>query len=132
MNEKDLTEWPWTFDERYDSSCGNPYCTQNGCPNDHPSGIYDIDGPSGVNDFGEDDVLTVRDIKDAYLITAARDMLKALESIVEIAKEAHKNWDADEDMRVGKILMALAGRNDGYREDITNIHATITQAKGEN
>ena len=130
MNEEDYTVSPWTFDERYDSGCGYP-CTPSGCHEMHPSGVYDIDGPSGINDFGEDDVLTVRDIKDAYLITASRNMLKALESVVEIAKEAHKNWDADENMRVGKILMALARRNDGYREDITNIHAIIAKVKGE-
>ena len=52
-------------------------------------------------------------------------LVDALRSVVEIAKEAHREWDSDNDHRVGKILMALAGYRPGYRADIDAIHAAI-------
>lgn len=58
-------------------------------------------------------------------------LLDALKTVVVIAKETHKSWDADEDMRVGKILIALAGKNDGYRSDIDWIHELIKQCEEE-
>lgn len=76
--KKAAADFPWTFDERYDSSCGWA-CTPDGCHDSHPSGVYDIDGPDGVNDFGEADVLTVSSIEHARLITAAPALRDALE-----------------------------------------------------
>lgn len=58
-------------------------------------------------------------------------LLDALKTVVVIAKETRKSWDADEDMRVGKILIALAGKNDGYRSDIDWIHELIKQCEEE-
>lgn len=49
----------------------------------------------------------------------------ALGSVVTIAKEARLAWDADKDMRVGKILIALSGKAPGYRADIDAIHALL-------
>jgi hypothetical protein len=46
-----------------------------------------------------------------------------IESVVAIASEAAREWDNDNDARVGKILIALSGRVKGYREDIDAIHA---------
>lgn len=57
-------------------------------------------------------------------------LLDALKTVVALAEETHKSWDADEDMRVGKILIALAGKNDGYRSDIDWIHELIKQCEG--
>ncbi len=37
-----------------------------------------------------------------------------LNGVVDLAKTAHGHWDADRDAKVGKILMALAGWNEGY------------------
>lgn len=56
-------------------------------------------------------------------------LLDALKTVVTIAEETRKSWDADEDMRVGKILIALAGKNDGYRSDIDWIHELIKQCE---
>ena len=59
------------------------------------------------------------------------ELLEALESCVKIADEAFVLWDADKDMKVGKMLRALAGQMPRYRADIDKIHAAIAKAKGE-
>lgn len=51
---------------------------------------------------------------------------EALLTVKTIAAEAHAAWDADNDMRVGKILIALSGRAPRYRTDIDRIHAATT------
>jgi hypothetical protein len=60
----------------------------------------------------------------------ADELLNALRSVVAIADECAREWDGDNDMRVGKILLALAGTNRGYRADIDAIHAAIAKAEG--
>ena len=47
-----------------------------------------------------------------------REMLRAAQAV---ANEAYDRWDADEDMKVGKILKALAGNLPNYRADIDRI-----------
>ena len=59
------------------------------------------------------------------------ELLEALESFAKIASEAAALWDADQDMKVGKLLLALAGYKPRYRADIDKIHAAIAKAKGE-
>lgn len=49
---------------------------------------------------------------------------EALESVRRIALEVFREWDADNDPRVGKILGALAGKR-GYRADIDAIHDAL-------
>lgn len=68
---------------------------------------------------------------NANVITAAPEMLEALEAIVELAGEAYQHWDADREMKVGKILLALSGNLSGYHPRIDAIHAIIAKAKGE-
>ena len=58
------------------------------------------------------------------------EVLAALKATVEIAEECAREWDGDNDMRVGKILLALAGANRGYRADIDAIHDAIFKAEG--
>lgn len=43
------------------------------------------------------------------------------------AVKAHAHWDADEDMKAGKILMALAGYLPGYSLDIARAHAVLAE-----
>jgi hypothetical protein len=62
---------------------------------------------------------------------AADQMRHALKIVISVAKEAHAAWDADNDSRVGKILMALSGYRPGYRADIDAIHATLALADEE-
>lgn len=50
---------------------------------------------------------------------------KALQSAVEFADEAWAKWDADEDVRVGKMLVALSGGCPGYRPETDAIHETL-------
>lgn len=50
------------------------------------------------------------------------DSLRAtLRSVQDLAKEVFDYWDADNDMKVGKILKALAGKMPGYRVDTDRI-----------
>ena len=39
------TPGPWKTWEHYDIPCGNPYCTVDGCREDHASGQWFIEGP---------------------------------------------------------------------------------------
>jgi len=56
---------------------------------------------------------------------------QALRTFVTISFEAHLEWDADNDSRVGKLLLAMAGKLEGYRGDITAIHALLAALKQE-
>jgi len=49
-----------------------------------------------------------------------------LKSVQKIAAEAFRHWNDDEDMKVGKILRALAGDLPGYRIDTDLINSAIT------
>jgi hypothetical protein len=52
------------------------------------------------------------------------DCAMALAAVLDIAREAHAAWDADEDSRVGKLLIALCDPSLKYRAEITAIHET--------
>lgn len=54
----------------------------------------------------------------------------ALKSVPKIAGEIRSYWDADQDMKVGKIVIALSGRLIGYRSDVDAIHAAIARIEG--
>lgn len=56
------------------------------------------------------------------------DAAETLKDIKRIAAEAHFEWDADNDMRVGKILGALAGYMPGYRAGIDALHDRLRGA----
>jgi hypothetical protein len=56
-------------------------------------------------------------------------MICALMLARSVAEEARVEWDqAPEGMRAGKLLIALSGALPGYRDDIDEIHATISSA----
>jgi hypothetical protein len=68
---------------------------------------------------------------NARLIAAAPDLLAALKSARDIAREAlreHETWDEESVARVGKLLAALAGELPGYRADADAIHAAVKKA----
>lgn len=50
-----------------------------------------------------------------------------LAGAVELAKDAHAHWDADREMKVGKLLLALAGWSPGYDQRADAIQAALTQ-----
>jgi hypothetical protein len=58
------------------------------------------------------------------------DLLAACCALVQAARDAHEHWDADRDMKVGKLLMAMAGRLPGYRPNLDVAHAAIARAEG--
>lgn len=71
----------------------------------------------------------MRPHEDGTFRSVAASLLAALEAAVDLAKVTHAAWDSDQDMRVGKNLMALAGYNKKYRADCDTIHETIQMAK---
>ena len=58
------------------------------------------------------------------------ELLVALNDAVQIAKVAHEYWDSDQDSKVGKYLMALAGYLPGYSGLTDGVHKAIASAKG--
>ena len=65
-------------------------------------------------------------------LTKQRDeLLAALENAVSVAKTAHECWDNDQDMKVGKYLIALSGGLPGYDKRTDEIHAAIASVKGQ-
>jgi hypothetical protein len=73
-----------------------------------------------------------KDVNDSHaaLVRENKALREALQSVVKVAEEAFEAWDTDQDMRVGKILSALARPLPSYRADIDAIHATLTLLAG--
>jgi hypothetical protein len=69
-------------------------------------------------------------LKNLEIPSESDNLLELLRSVQKIAKEAWDYWDGDEDMKVGKILKALAGRMPGYRVDIDKITGACTCENG--
>jgi hypothetical protein len=53
----------------------------------------------------------------------------AFASLKKIVDDAYEAWDSDNDVRVGKILRALAGFLPGYRQDVDRLHERILDAE---
>lgn len=63
------------------------------------------------------------------ILTAENDRLrKVLATVPVIAGLVHKLWDSDQDSKVGKWLIALAGGCPGYTALTDELHAAITTA----
>lgn len=58
------------------------------------------------------------------------ELLAALNDAVQIAKVAHEYWDRDQDSKVGKYLMALAGNLPGYSALTDGVHKAIASVNG--
>lgn len=59
------------------------------------------------------------------------DLLAALKTSVAVSDRIAQLWDCDQDTKVGKALMAMAGRLPKYAADIDSIHAAIAKAGGK-
>jgi hypothetical protein len=55
------------------------------------------------------------------------ELLGCLTAARSVAKEAGALWDADQDMKVGKILMALGGDLQRYRPDTDAINTVLAK-----
>lgn len=53
------------------------------------------------------------------------------ERVNALANELYNEWDHDNDMRVGKLLMALLGEIPGYRNDIDELLKDLEAVDGE-
>lgn len=54
----------------------------------------------------------------------------ALDELTRIASEIYREWDSDNDPRVGKLLAALAGATK-YRHDIDQLRAALASVEGQ-
>ena len=57
--------------------------------------------------------------------------VELLRKAVQVAREAHRAWDADQESRVGKLVMALSGYVKGYRAVTDEIHAFLKSLDSE-
>ena len=57
------------------------------------------------------------------------ELLSALEDAVSVAYSAHDHWDKDQDSKVGKYLIALAGWMPGYDGRTDAVHNAISNSK---
>ncbi len=57
------------------------------------------------------------------------DLQDALDDAVSVAKTAFEHWDNDQDSKVGKYLLALAGRLPGYDGRTDAVHKALSNAK---
>lgn len=71
-----------------------------------------------------------RKLADDTLISAAPDLLEALEGVVLLAREMFEHWDSDRDAKVGKYLLAISGQRPGYDKRTDEILAAISKARG--
>lgn len=72
-------------------------------------------------------------LNDAQAVLDAAGMpvlVTVLQDVVMLAEEMHTHWDNDRDAKVGKYLLALAGRLPGYDKRTDEIHAAIANATG--
>jgi len=67
----------------------------------------------------------IRRLQAAEAEVWARKVVEAARLQVQIAKEAHKVWDGENESRVGKMLLAMSGQITGYRPETDAIHAAL-------
>jgi len=97
---------------------------------------YDmLRGPDGFECLltEPEDRIWCRDLKDVVAKLNEQheenERLRGLLSrVLTIAAEAREHWDADRDMKVGKLLIALSGQLPGYRPNVDEI---VAAARGQ-
>jgi hypothetical protein len=73
------TPGPWSASDTMDQGCMS-YCHPEGCLENHPSGVFQIDGPLWDENYLQAGVAAVRNKCDAHLIAAAPEMYEALKA----------------------------------------------------
>lgn len=81
---------------------------------------------SASRDRASDACATVQRERDEAR-EALETALRLMHTARHIAIIAHGHWDADEDSKVGKLLLALSGMLPKYRPDIDEIHAFLAR-----
>lgn len=74
------TQGPWSAFDTMDRGCMQ-YCHPEGCLENHPSGVFQIDGPEWDENYLGVGIAAVRNPFDAHLIAAAPEMLARLKTI---------------------------------------------------
>jgi hypothetical protein len=115
--EKTNPSEAWYIEELCDVPCGDPYCTVDGCREDHPSGEYTVVGPFRV------ECCEPRTTKEfATLISAAPDMMEVLEEIEWGGSDYSREFDA--------CPWCLEGKKRGHKEDC-KFAAALRKARGK-
>lgn len=83
-------------------------------------------GESGTWDLSPNDLAALQ-----YVLESRAELLAACKTFIECAAIAHDYWDADQDMKVGKMIMAMSGHTKKYRADLTAAHDALSKANGE-
>jgi hypothetical protein len=76
------TPGPWSASDTMDQGCMS-YCHPEGCLENHPSGVFQIDGPLWDENYLQAGVAAVRNKCDAHLIAAAPEMYEALKDAID-------------------------------------------------
>lgn len=72
--------------------------------------------------------------QNAYALKLERErdeLLAVLAGIERTAAKVHAHWDADEDSKVGKYLLALCGANKGYMPETDAVRAALAKHGGQ-
>jgi hypothetical protein len=80
-----LSPGDWTYEDTMDAFCGNAYCSPEGCPENHRSGLYAITGPDWFHEGEPVSEAVVANEADARLIVAAPELLAAAKKIASFA-----------------------------------------------
>lgn len=130
---KDATPRPWRIDP--DDRPGmhwNNHIVCAGSPNLTICFMTHDNTPE--NETGDANAALIVEAVNNYdrLRAELAEATRLLRSAVSIAAEAHAEWDADNDPRVGKILIALSGGIPGYRKDTDEIRAFLSRQEKPN
>ena len=73
----------WTYEDTHDGACW-AYCNENGCPENHPTGLFQIDGPEWDPEGCEAyRVGTTKNKVHACLLALSPEMYAKLEELYE-------------------------------------------------
>ena len=91
-----------------------------------------VNACAGISTENLEDNIPVKELALRYNETIRQrdELLAALNDAVQIAKVAHEYWDRDQDSKVGKYLMALAGNLPGYSALTDGVHKAIASVNG--
>lgn len=99
---KKRTPVEWYAEDPYESFCGNPFCSVNGCPENHPSGEIILNGPE--YDGFQDSELRMHPKDAVFIASCAGNAEAGWKSTLVAVEMALKFPFADADL--GEAILA--------------------------